>query len=93
MFDTLHVSARIVGGVEHPQTALILVQSGAGIAFVPGAPRSMKMGTIRPRLPYDAATRFALQSADLRCAALSHYASCATIVVLGSVSEVCRDMK
>jgi DNA-binding transcriptional LysR family regulator len=37
MLDMLHVNVRIVAEVEHLQTALMLVQSGAGIAFVPGA--------------------------------------------------------
>lgn len=37
LLDTLHVTMRIVAEVEHLQTALTLVQSGAGIAFVPGA--------------------------------------------------------
>lgn len=37
MLDTLHVNVRIVAEVEHLQTVLMLVQSGAGIAFVPGA--------------------------------------------------------
>jgi hypothetical protein len=39
-----------------------------------GAPRSMKMGTIRSPCPYDAAARRALQSANLQRHAISHYA-------------------
>ncbi|MBN8959567.1 MAG: LysR family transcriptional regulator [Rhizobiales bacterium] len=37
LLDALHVNVRIVAEVEHLQTALMLVQSGTGIAFVPGA--------------------------------------------------------
>ncbi len=37
MLDTLRVNVRIVAEVEHLQTTLMLVQSGTGIAFVPGA--------------------------------------------------------
>ena len=53
MLDTLHVSVRIVAEVEHLQTALMLVQSGMGIAFVPGALAHVKMDGIvfRPFTP------------------------------------------
>src|SRR6267142_2226390 len=44
-----------------------------------GAPRSMKMGTILSRCPYDAAAHHALQSVNLRPPALLHYASCAAV--------------
>jgi DNA-binding transcriptional LysR family regulator len=37
LLDTLHVTVRIVAEVEHLLTELMLVQSGMGIAFVPGA--------------------------------------------------------
>ncbi|UNC15927.1 hypothetical protein FE249_17720 [Acidiphilium multivorum] len=37
LLDTLHVNVRIIAEVEHLQTALMLVQSGAGITFVPGS--------------------------------------------------------
>jgi len=40
-----------------------------------GAPRSMKMGTIRSPCPYDAAGQHALQPASLRRPAILHYAS------------------
>ena len=40
-----------------------------------GAPRSMKMGTIRSPCSYDAAARHALPSAKLRRPAISRYAS------------------
>lgn len=46
MLDTLHVSVRIVAEVEHLQTALMLVQSGAGITFVPGALAHVKIDGI-----------------------------------------------
>ena len=53
MLDTLHVNVRIVTEVEHLQTALMLVQSGAGIAFVPGALAHVKIDGImfRPFMP------------------------------------------
>jgi hypothetical protein len=38
---------------------------GANIVFRSGAPRSMKMGTNRSPFPYDAAARYASQSAKL----------------------------
>jgi hypothetical protein len=44
-----------------------------------GAPRSMKMGTIRSLCPYDAAARDALQSANLRRPAILRYASWAAV--------------
>jgi hypothetical protein len=39
-----------------------------------GAPRPMKMGTTRSPCRYDAAARRALQSVNLRRAAILHYA-------------------
>jgi hypothetical protein len=48
---------------------------GADSVFRSGAPRSMKMGTIRSPCPYDAAARHSLQSANLRRPAISRYAS------------------
>jgi hypothetical protein len=40
-----------------------------------GAPRPMKMGTIVSPWRYDAAARYALQSANLRRPAILHYPS------------------
>jgi DNA-binding transcriptional LysR family regulator len=37
LLDTLHVKVRTIAEVERLHTALMLVQAGAGIAFVPGA--------------------------------------------------------
>lgn len=53
MLDTLHVNVRIAAEVERLQTALTLVQSGAGIAFVPGALAQVKIGGVvfRPFTP------------------------------------------
>jgi hypothetical protein len=48
-----------------------------------GAPRSMKMGTIRSPCPYDAAARHPLQSANLRRPTISRYASW----VVGPISQ------
>src|SRR5262245_11812041 len=45
--------------------------------FRSGAPRSMKMGTTSSPWRYDAAADQALQSANLRGLAISHYASSA----------------
>jgi hypothetical protein len=47
---------------------------GCDSVFRSGAPRSMKVGTIRSLCPYDAAARRALQSASLRRPAILHYA-------------------
>lgn len=53
MLDTLHIDVRIIAEVEQLQTALMLVQSGAGIAFVPGALASVSIDGIvfRPFTP------------------------------------------
>ncbi len=53
LLDTLHVNVRIIAEVEHLQTELMLVQAGAGIAFVPGALANVTMNGIvfRPFTP------------------------------------------
>jgi DNA-binding transcriptional LysR family regulator len=53
LLDTLHVNVRIVAEVEHLQTELMMVQTGAGIAFVPGALASVSIDGIvfRPFTP------------------------------------------
>jgi DNA-binding transcriptional LysR family regulator len=53
MLDPLHVNVRIAAEVEHLQTTLMLVQSGAGIAFIPGALAHVKIDCVvfRPFTP------------------------------------------
>jgi len=53
MLDTLHVNVRTVAEVEHLQTALMMVQSGVGITFVPGALAHVSIDgiTFRPFTP------------------------------------------
>jgi DNA-binding transcriptional LysR family regulator len=53
LLDTLHVNVRVIAEVEHLQTTLMLVQSSAGIAFVPGALAHVKIDGIvfRPFTP------------------------------------------
>jgi hypothetical protein len=48
---------------------------GGDSVFRSGAPRSMKVGTIRSPFRYDAAARHALQLANLRQPAILRYAS------------------
>jgi hypothetical protein len=55
---------------------------------VSGAPRSMKMGTIRSPFPYDAAARRALQSPNLRWPAILHYASWAAVFLISQGGPV-----
>jgi len=52
---------------------------GCGSVFRTGAPRSMKLGTIRSPWHYDAAARHALQSVNLRRPAPLHYTSRAAV--------------
>jgi hypothetical protein len=56
-----------------------------------GAPRSMKMGTIRSPCPYDAATRHALQSVNLRRPAILHYASWTAVFPISQGGPVTPD--
>jgi len=49
VLDVLHVDVRIVAEVEHLQTKLMLVQSAAGIAFVPGDPANVTIPGIEFR--------------------------------------------
>src|SRR5262249_9478838 len=53
------------------QTAVARIDGNVPV----GVPRSMKMGTIRSLCPYDAATPYALQSANLRRPAILRYAT------------------
>lgn len=46
MLDILHVDVRIVAEVDHLQTKMMLVQSGIGIAFVPGALANVQIAGI-----------------------------------------------
>src|SRR5215467_11792806 len=50
------------------------VRVGANSVFQRGAPRSMKMGTIRSRWRYDATARHELRSLSLRRPAMLSYA-------------------
>jgi hypothetical protein len=58
MLDTLEVNVRIIATVEHFQTALMLMQFGIGIAFIPGALARVKLDGIvfRPFTPRGASS-------------------------------------
>ena len=66
---TVH-STRQSDGINRTPTGI-----GSDGAFVSGAPRPMKMGTVASQKRYDAASSHALQPVNLRRPALLHYAS------------------
>jgi hypothetical protein len=69
--------------LPRPLPEAILVASENELS--PGAPRPMKMGTIRSLSPYDAAARDALQSANLRRLAILRYAIAKSVMAWDSV--------
>jgi CubicO group peptidase (beta-lactamase class C family) len=64
---------------------------GGNSVFRSGAPRPMKMGTIASPSPYDAASRDALQSANLRRPAILHYAGWAPDFPISQVVRLSFD--